>query len=336
MKVDGAIPGELARAADAARRAEAAGYDGAWTAETSHDAFMPLAIAAEHSERLQLGTGIVVAFARNPMTTASVAWELQAYSKGRLLLGLGSQIKPHIEKRFSMPWSHPAPRMREFVLAMRAIWTSWQEGTKLDFRGDFYTHTLMTPFFDPGPHPYGPPKVFVAAVGEGMTEVCGEVADGMLVHGFTTERYLKEVTMPALERGFARGGRKRGDFELSCPIFIVTGRTDEEREQADIGTRRQIAFYGSTPAYRGVFDIHGWGDLQPELNGLSKQGKWAEMGKLIDDEVLAAFAVVGPPDQVAAQVVARYRGLIDRLSFYLPYQIPEASLGALLEGFRAA
>ena len=155
MKVDGAIPGELARAADAARRAEAAGYDGAWTAETSHDAFMPLAIAAEHTERLELGTGIAVAFARNPMTTASVAWELQAFSKGRLLLGLGSQIKPHIEKRFSMPWSHPAPRMREFVLAMRAIWTSWQEGTKLDFRGEFYTHTLMTPFFDPGPHPTG-------------------------------------------------------------------------------------------------------------------------------------------------------------------------------------
>lgn len=336
MLVDGGIGGDLAGAGAAARRVEDQGYDGVWAAETSHDPFLGLTLAAEHTSTLQLGTGIAVAFARNPMTTANVAYDLQAYSHGRFLLGLGSQIKPHIEKRFSMPWSHPAPRMREFILAMRAIWSCWQERTKLDFDGDFYTHKLMTPFFDPGPHPYGSPKVFLAAVGELMTEVCGEVADGMLVHGFTTERYLREVTLPALERGFAAGGRRREDFALSCPVFIVTGSTAEQREAAAVGTRRQIAFYGSTPAYRGVLDLHGWGDLQPELNRLSKQGRWAEMGELIDDDVLGTFAVVAEPDDVATEVLARFGDVIDRLSFYLPYQAPQEDLGRMLEGLKAA
>ena len=212
------------------------------------------------------------------MTLANVGYDLQQYSGGRFILGLGSQIKPHIDKRFSMPWSHPAARMREFVLAMRAIWACWNEGEKLDFRGEFYTHTLMTPFFNPGPNPHGVPKVFLAAVGERMTEVAGEVCDGMLVHGFTTERYLQEVTLPALERGYAAGGRKRDEFELSIPAFVVTGENDEAIEQADAAVRQQIAFYGSTPAYRPVLDLHGWGDLQDELNVLSKQGEWVEMG----------------------------------------------------------
>ncbi len=336
MKVDGGIGGDLAKVGAMAQAVEEQGYDGAWSAETNHDPFFPLLLAAEHTGRLQLGTGIAVAFARNPMTVAQVGWDLQAFSKGRLMLGLGSQIKPHIEKRFSMPWSHPAPRMREFILAMRAIWSCWQDGTKLDFRGEFYTHALMTPFFTPGPQPYGPPKVFLAAVGEGMTEVCGEVADGMLVHGFTTERYLKEVTLPALERGFSKGDRRREDFELSCPIFIVTGTSDEQREAAATGTRRQIAFYGSTPAYKGVLERHGWGDLQPELNTLSKRGEWERMGEMIDDDVLAAFAVVAPPDQVADEVLARYQGVIDRISFYLPYQAPPETVAAMLASFHGA
>src|SRR5438445_2014717 len=219
MKVDGGIGFGagfgIEHAAAAAREAEVAGYDGVWTAETSHDPFFPLLIAAEHTERIELGTGIAVAFARNPMTLANVGNDLQQFSKGRFVLGLGSQIKPHIEKRFSMPWSHPAPRMRELILAMRAIWDCWNNGTKLDFRGDFYSHTLMTPFFNPGPNPYGPPKVFLAAVGDKMTEVAGEVCDGLLVHGFTTERYLREVTLPALDRGLAKAGRTRADIELS-------------------------------------------------------------------------------------------------------------------------
>ncbi len=208
MRVDGAIGSDLTAVANQARKAEDAGYDGAWSAETGHDPFLPLVIAAEHTERLELGTGIVVAFGRNPMITANVAWDLNVYSRGRFLLGLGSQIKPHIEKRYSMPWSHPAPRMREFISALHAIWDSWQNGTKLDFRGDFYTHTLMTPFFNPGPSPFGPPRVFLAAVGEGMTRVASEVADGLLVHGFTTERYLREVTVPTVVSGLAASGRR--------------------------------------------------------------------------------------------------------------------------------
>ena len=336
MKVDGGLGSDLAGCGQAAKTAEAQGYDGVWTAETSHDPFLPLLMGAEHTERLELGTGIAVAFARNPMTTAMTAYDLQAFSKGRLLLGLGSQIKAHIEKRFSMPWSHPAPRMREFILAMRAIWACWQEGAPLQFEGEYYTHKLMTPFFNPGPHPYGVPKVFLAAVGERMTKVCGEVADGMLAHGFTTERYLREVTMPALDKGLHNGGRSREDFEISCPVFIVTGSTDEQRESAAAGTRRQIAFYGSTPAYRGVLELHGWGDLQPELNALSKQGKWAEMGDLIDDEVLTTFAVVAPPEEVPAEVLRRFDGIIDRLSFYLPYQAPDEDVARMLTGFKAA
>src|SRR6478609_390177 len=223
MKVDGGVTFDLASAGKAAKEAEGAGYDGVWAAETSHDPFLSLLLAAEATERLELGTSIAVAFARNPMTTATTANDLQAYSGGRFILGLGSQIKPHITKRFSMEWSHPAPRMREFVLAMRAIWDCWNNGTKLDFRGDFYTHTLMTPFFNPGPNPHGEPLVFLAGVGELMTEVAGETADGFLAHGFTTESYLREVTLPALEEGFAAGGRTREDFQISMPAFVVTG-----------------------------------------------------------------------------------------------------------------
>ena len=320
MKIDGGIRSTLGHAAGDAKKAEEAGYDAVWAAETSRDPFLPLVLAAEHTDRIGLGTAIAVAFARSPMTLANTAWDLNGFSKGRFHLGLGSQIKPHIEKRFSMPWSHPAPRMREFISAMRAIWDCWQNGTKLDFRGDFYTHTLMTPFFNPGPSEYGPPKVFLAAVGEGMTKVAGEVADGMLVHGFTTELYLREKTLPAVLEGLRVSGRSRSDFQLSYPAFVVTGETDEQMEAAAAGTRRQIAFYGSTPAYRGVLELHGWGDLQPELNTLSKRGEWEEMGRLIDDDVLNAFAVVGAPDEVPGLLQKRFGDVVDRLNFYTPYE----------------
>ncbi len=335
MKVDGGIGADLAKVPEAAKRVEADGYDGAWSAETAHDPFFPLLLAAEHTTTLELGTGIAVAFARNPMTLANVGWDLQTFSGGRFMLGLGSQIQAHIEKRFSMPWSHPAARMREFVLAMRAIWAAWQDRTPLRFEGEFYTHKIMTPFFDPGPSEFGPPRVFLAAVGELMTEVCGEVCDGMLVHGFTTERYLREVTLPALEKGLAKAGKSRDGFELSCPVFIVTGETDHQRETALEGVKRQIAFYGSTPAYRGVLDLHGWGDLQPDLNRLSKQGKWVEMGTLITDEVVDAFAVVAAPDDVPAEIRARYAGVIDRLSFYTPYQADHDAIRSVLDRSRS-
>ncbi|MGI8663755.1 MAG: LLM class F420-dependent oxidoreductase [Acidimicrobiales bacterium] len=320
MRVDGGITFELSGAAAGAAEQEAAGYDGVWTAETSHDPFLPLLLAAGSTSRIELGTSIAVAFARSPMTMAMTANDLQLASSGRFILGLGSQIKPHIEKRFSMPWSHPAPRMREFILAMRAIWASWNEGAKLEFRGDFYTHTLMTPFFNPGPNPSGPPKVFLAGVGERMTEVAGEVCDGFICHGFTTERYLREVTIPALERGRAKAGKSMRGFEIAGPSFVVTGGSDEQMAKAADGTKQQIAFYGSTPAYKGVLELHGWGGLQDELNALSKQGKWVEMGGLIDDEILNTFAVVGEPEQVAPELQRRYGDVISRISLYTPYE----------------
>jgi probable F420-dependent oxidoreductase len=268
---------------------------------------------------VELGTGIAVAFARNPMNLAQIAWDLQAASGGRFILGLGSQIKPHITKRFSMPWSHPAPRMREMILAIRAIWASWNDGTKLDFQGDFYTHTLMTPFFNPGPNPHGNAKIFLAGVGELMTEVAGEVCDGFLCHGFTTERYLREVTLPALERGAAKAGRTLADIEISGPAFVVTGTTEEEMAASVQGTKQQIAFYGSTPAYRGVLELHGWGGLQDDLNKMSKEGKWTEMGELITDDILDTFAVVAEPEKLAEGINARYGDIVQRLSFYAPY-----------------
>jgi probable F420-dependent oxidoreductase len=335
MKVDGGIGFDLSRAALTAGEAEAAGYDGVWSAETSHDPFFPLLLAAEHSERLELGTGIAVAFPRSPMHLANIGWDLQAYSKGRFLLGLGSQIRAHIEKRFSATWSKPASRMRELILATRAIWGSWQEGTKLDFRGDFYSHTLMTPFFNPGPNPYGAPKVFLAAVGERMTEVAGEVCDGLLAHAFTTEAYMREVTLPALERGMAKAGKRRSEFEISCPTFVVTGTNEQEVAAADQGVRQQIAFYASTPAYKPVLEQHGWGELQPELNRLSKQGEWVHMGTLITDDVVDAFAVRGEPEDIPKLILARYGDVMDRVTFYTPYKSDPERWKAVLAGFKS-
>lgn len=335
MLVDGGVSPVFGDAASSAREAEELGYDGVWAAETSHDPFLLLVDAARETTSVELGTGIAVAFARNPMTMATVANDVHAASSGRLLLGLGSQVRAHITKRFSMPWSHPAARMREYILAMRAIWDAWNGGPKLDFRGDFYTHTLMTPFFDPGPNPYGTPKVFLAAVGERMTEVAGEVADGLLAHGFTTEAYLKSQTLPALERGLAKAGKSLDDFQVSLPAFVVTGDDEAQMTEAAKGVRRQIAFYGSTPNYRPVLEHHGWGDLQSELNRLSKEGKWAEMGEMIDDDMLNTFAVVAEPEAIAEELGKRFAGVIDRLSFYVPYRSDPGRWSAVMEQLRA-
>jgi probable F420-dependent oxidoreductase len=339
MKVDGGIPNIISKAGAQAVELEKAGYSGGWTAETSHDPFLPLVPAAAETTELEIGTSIAVAFARNPMTLANTAWDLQAASQGRFILGLGSQIKPHITKRFSMEWSHPAPRMREMVLAIRAIWDNWQNGTKLDFRGDFYTHTLMTPFFTPDKGDlgdFGVPKIYLAGVGELMTEVAGEVCDGFLCHGFTTEKYLREVTLPALERGRAKAGKSMDGFDIVGPSFVVTGTDDQQLEQAAAGTRQQIAFYGSTPAYKPVLDIHGWGGLQEELNGLSKQGEWVKMGTLIDDEILNTFAVVGSPEQIAPELGRRYGDVISRISFYAPYKSDPDRWAQVLSDIKAA
>lgn len=330
LRVDGGVVSQLGNVVEAAKTLERRGYDGCWTAEINHDPFLPLTLVAEHTDTIELGTSIAVAFARNPMTVANVGWDLQEYSRGRLNLGLGSQIQPHIEKRFSMPWSKPVARMREFVLAMREIWTCWRDGSKLRFEGDFYTHKIMTPMFVPEPHDYGLPKVFIAAVGEAMTEMTGEVADGVLAHAFTTKRYFEEVTTPALMRGLSRSGRQRSDFQVSCPIFVVTGEHESDLATASVGTRKQIAFYGSTPAYRKVLDLHGWGGLHEELHRLSLQGDWDGMGALIDDDVLDAFAVVAPIHKVAAKIRDRCDGVIDRVMVGFPREIPDATVTAVL------
>ncbi|RKT52152.1 TIGR03617 family F420-dependent LLM class oxidoreductase [Saccharothrix australiensis] len=291
---------------DSARRAEDDGCAGFWLAETRHDPFVGLARVAGHTG-LELGTAIAVAFARNPMSTAVQANDLHLLSEGRFHLGLGSQVEPHITKRFGMPWSRPAARMREFVLALHAIWDAWATGERLRFRGEFYRHTLMTPFFDPGPNPHGRPEVWLAGVGELMTEVAGEVADGFLCHSFTTAKYLREVTLPALARGRAKTGRSLTGLGISGPSLVA----HDDRGVAEV--KRQIAFYGSTPAYRKVLDLHGWGDLHDELHRLSRRGRWDEMAAAVDDEVLHAFAVVGTPAEVAAELDRRYGDVATRI-----------------------
>jgi probable F420-dependent oxidoreductase len=323
MKVDFTLRGAVGDW-DAAVDAERRGYDAAWLSEITHDPFPALAVAATRTERIQLGTAIALAFARNPMSLAVLANDLQLYSGGRFVLGVGSQIRPHITKRFSMPWSAPAERMREYLLAVRAIWSSWATGDKLNFVGEHYTHTLMTPFFDPGPNPHGNPPIVLAGVGPRMTRVAGEVADGFFVHGFTTEHYVRRHTLPALTEGRAAAGHDGLDgFEISGLPLVVTGETDEQRAAADAAVRKQIAFYGSTPAYRPVLEAHGWGALGEELNALSKRGEWDEMGRRIDDDVLGEFAVVAPPDQVAERLMARYGDVFTRLGFYAPYPTPD-------------
>jgi probable F420-dependent oxidoreductase len=335
MKIDGMAIGSIDKVVSQAKKLAAQGYDGIGTAETGHDPFLPLAVVADQVPELEIATSIAVAFARTPMTAAVAANDLHEASGGRFTLGLGSQIKPHIEKRFSMPWSHPAPRMREFILAMRAIWACWNDGEKLEFRGEFYTHTLMTPFFSPEPNPYGAPKVVMAAVGGRMAEVAGEVADGIILHPFTTPAYVEAVTLPAIERGFAAGGRTRDTFEISYPVFVVTGTDDESWERARTGTKAQIAFYGSTPGYRGVLEQHGWGDLGDELNRLSKQGEWVQMGTLVTDEMLEQFAVVAAPADVASAMVTRWGGTVDRISFDAPYKIDSAFWQQLVTDLKA-
>lgn len=323
MKVDYTLIGQ-AGDWDRAAAAEQSGYDCAWIPEVSHDPFPVLAIAASRTERIELGTAIAVTFARNPMSMALVANDLQLYSGGRFLLGVGSQVKAHITNRFSMPWSAPAARMREFILAMRAIWHCWATGEKLHFVGEYYRHTLMTPFFNPGPNPFGAPPVILAGVGPQMTRVAGEVADGFFLHGFTTPRYLREVTLPALRAGRAAAGKADLDGFAMCGMpFIVTGVDEDQVRAADSATRKQIAFYGSTPAYRPVLDLHGWGHLSEELNRLSKLGEWDEMGRLITDEMVNEIAIVAPPDQVAERLLATYGDVFTRTGFYAPYPVPD-------------
>lgn len=314
MKVDALLHHNLATVPAQVAALEAAGFAGVQTVETGHDPFFPLLLAAEHSKGLDLTTAIAVAFARNPMNLAAIGNDLNGYSGGRFILGLGSQIRAHIERRFSMPWSQPAARMREFIAAMQAIWANWYQGEPLNFRGEFYQHTLMTPVFTPKPSDAGPPRVFLAAVGPLMTQVAADLCEGMLVHPLTSVSYLRDHTLPIIEAGLKRRGLSRRDFELSHGMFVVSGATEEAFRDSRRAVRERIAFYSSTPAYRTVLESHGWGDLQPELNQLSKQGRWVEMGELISEEMLDTFAVVGTPDRIVPMIRERFAGLVDRVT----------------------
>lgn len=293
---------------------EGIGYDGAFSFEAKHDPFLPLAVAAEHTRRLRLGTGVAIAFARNPMTLANLGYDLQSISGGRFVLGLGSQVKPHIEKRFSSVWSDPARRMRETVLAIKAIWDCWEGRSELNFRGEFYTHTLMIPAFDPGPNPHGPPAIITGGFGPRMTAVAGEVADGFIAHPFNSRRSLLEITLPALEQGLAMSGRRRADIEVICATLVVTADTEEAFAAAKLAARKQLAFYGSTPAYRSTLACHGWGGVHEELNRLSKAGRWDDMTALIDEGILSEIAVVGEMHEIAGKLRTRLEGIADGLS----------------------
>jgi probable F420-dependent oxidoreductase len=325
------LPAVPARVADL----EDLGYDGAVSVETNHDPFLPLALAAEHSSRIDLLTEVAIALARSPMTMAYSAHDINVFSGGRLILGLGSQTSAHITKRFGMPWSAPAARMREFIMAMKAIWSSWNTGEQLKFRGEFYQHTLMTPFFSPGESPFGPPRVFLGALGEKMAEVSGEVADGILVHPMATERYMREVSLPAVARGLDKAGRSRDGFQVCITPFVISG-ADEQAAVASLGAvRLQIAFYASTPAYRPVLELHGWGDLQPELNTLSKAGRWMEMGELVSDEMIETFAVQAPLEGLAGAITERFEGIPDRVSINVQWGPDRDQWRAFVSALRA-
>jgi probable F420-dependent oxidoreductase len=335
MRVHAIVEGNANQVAERAALAEALGFDGVSTTETVHDPFVSLALAAARTERVELGTAIAAAFPRSPWTLAQLANDLHELSQGRFVLGLGSQVRAHVERRFSAAFDRPAARMRELIQAVRAIWAAWAGEAELRFEGEFYRHSLVGPMFDPGPNPFGNPAILVAAVGARMTEVAGEVADGVIVHGFSTPRYLRDATLPSLAKGLARGRRDPDAVEVCRPVFLVTGVDDVEVAAADARVRGRLAFYGATAAYRPVLAMHGWEALHDELLALSRQGRTAEMAALIDDELLAEFAVVADLDALPAAIEARYGGLVDRLSFNVDLARDPDRWAAVVDGLHA-
>ena len=318
MKIDAGISGNLSSAADEARRLEQLGYDGLKVAELTHDPFLPLTIAAEHTKDIELVTSVAVAFARNPMNMCLLAHDLNAFSSGRLVLGLGTQVKPHIVNRFGMPWFKAPRQMREYLAAMEAIFDCWFEGEPLDFEGEYYRHTLMPKTFTPTNTSAGRPKILLSATGPLMTKVAAEASDGLIMHPFSTEQYIREVNLPAIEQGLAISGLPRKDYEIDYAPMIATGDSEEDINRGIEVIKDRLAFYGSTPGYRSVLELHGWGELQTELNFLMKQRRQDEMAGLISDEVLHAFAIIGGPEAVADEIVRRFSGLVDRTSFVAP------------------
>ena len=314
MKIDSSLMFDPARVAGMAAQLEEAGFDGAYTFEGQSDPFITVAAAAMNTQKMELMTSIAVAFSRNPMNLAYLGNDLQNLSEGRFILGLGAQVKAHIERRFSMPWSKPASRMREMVQATRAIWDCWQTGEKLRFEGEFYQHTLMSPVFAPEPNKYGVPKIYIAGVGPVMTEVAAEVGDGYFLHPFNTAQSMEELSLAAIDRGLEKGGKQRADYEVSAQVITATGLDEQSMQAAVASARNQIAFYASTPAYLPVLKCHGWEGLQADANQMMREGKWAELNDLIDDDILNTFAVVGTPAEVAAKIADRFKGKVERIS----------------------
>ena len=314
-----------------ARRLEQLGVDGAFTFEGPHDVFTPLVLAAGATTTLELATNVAIAFPRNPVQLAHQAYDLQLLTHGRFSLGLGTQIRAQVEKRYGAGFDRPVARMREMVAALRAIFSTWESGERLDFRGEFWSHTLMPPMFNPGPNPFGPPPIALGGLGPQMLRLAAEVADGVLVMPFNTAAHFAGRSAPAIDQGLQRGGRDRSSLVVTGEVIVCCGRSEEELEAARVAGRWLLSFYASTPAYRPVLESEGWEELQPELNGLSKSGRWEEMPGLIDDGMLSALAAVGTPKQVVADITRRFGGHVDRVGFYTPYLISEATLGEIVD-----
>jgi len=340
MKIDtGLLTHDLHRMPAIARAADELGFDGLWTFETANEPFLPLVLAAEHSQRILIGTSIAVAFVRSPTVLAHIGWDLARFSRGRFVLGLGTQVRGHNERRFGVKWERPVAKMREVVLAIRAVWEAWRNRTRLDFRGEFFQLTLMTPFFTPAGHEYSNIPIYVAGVNRGMCQMAGELCEGFHVHPLKSRRYLEEIILPNIETGLSRSNRRRTDIELSSSVFVIP--TDDRHKTAshyEAEVRRQISFYASTPPYRPVFDLHGWGDTAVRLSSLAARGKWQEMPGLITEEMLAMFSTRGTWEELPHKLEQEYGGLLDRVNYYFPF-VPgerDEAWKATIAGFTAA
>jgi len=327
---------DLSNVAEYARQAEAIGFDGLWTSETAHDPFLPLGVASTATTSLKLGTSIAVAFPRSPMITAYTAWDLQKSSAGRFILGLGSQVRAHNQRRFSVKFESPGPKLREIVLALRAIWKCWQEGTPLHFKGAFYNFDLMTPFFNPGPIEHPGIPVYIAGVNRYMCRMAGEVCDGLHVHPFHSAKYLREYVHPAVEEGLIASGRPAKGFTYATAAFVIAGDTERERSENTEAVRQQIAFYASTRTYEPILATHGWEGIVPELHQKSLEGDWKGMARLITDEIIDAVAVSGTYESIGQKLRERYSGLVDRISLYQPYElaVEPKRLAAMIRQFK--
>lgn len=338
MRMDTGLTSNLQRVAEDARKAEALGYAGVWTAEAGHDPYLACAVAATATERLSIGTNIAVAFPRSPLVHAQIAWDLQAASRGRFILGLGTQVKGHNERRYSTPWTPPGPRLREMIQLIRHVWDVWQNGTRPGFEGKLYRFSLMTPFFSPGPIEWPHIPIYIAAVNPYMCRLAGELCDGIHVHPFNSVKYLRETLLPSVEAGLAKSGRTRSALQLATTAFVITGRTQADRDQCRAMVRQQISFYASTRTYQTVLDAHGWGDVCHRLSEKAAKGDWGGMASLITDEMLEVYAVEGAPEDLAGLLRAKYDGLLDRVGLYVMpgmYGVDEATMRDVIRAIEA-